>query len=244
MQTKKCSICKQNKSIMDFGKSSRNKDGYKGQCKKCRNEQKRIYNAAHPEIGHNYYITNILSIKEKKRIYDSKTIEQGNARKRKYVLNNPQKRKQQYKKYYNTHKIQIKEREYKKRELNNKKHIKYIHGYPQARIAHNLRSRIGHVLAGRQKGGHLSELVGCDMIFFKSHLESKFTVEMNWNNYGRGIGRWSMDHIIPLESYDLRNIEEQKKAFHYTNCAPMWYSENSSKSSWYNGKLHRKIKSK
>jgi hypothetical protein len=41
-----------------------------------------------------------------------------------------------------------------------------------------------------------------------------------------GLKKWHIHHIIPIHTFDLNNIEEQKKAFHYTNCIPMWEDEH------------------
>ncbi len=49
---------------------------------------------------------------------------------------------------------------------------------------------------------------------------------MEWGNHGNGDGKWNIDHIVPLVKFDLFNLQEQKKAFHYTNMRPLWFLEN------------------
>ena len=51
------------------------------------------------------------------------------------------------------------------------------------------------------------ELVGCTIDELKQHLESKFKKGMSWNNYGK----WHVDHVVPVDFFDLTKIEEQKK---------------------------------
>jgi hypothetical protein len=69
-------------------------------------------------------------------------------------------------------------------------------------------------------------LIGCSVEFLKSYIEQRFTVGMSWDNYGR----WHVDHVIPLASFDLTKISEQRKAFHYSNMQPLWKDDNLSKS--------------
>jgi hypothetical protein len=51
---------------------------------------------------------------------------------------------------------------------------------------------------------------------------------MTWENHGK-FG-WHIDHIIPCASFDLTDLEQQKKCFHYTNFQPLWWRENILKS--------------
>lgn len=72
------------------------------------------------------------------------------------------------------------------------------------------------------------ELLGCYPEELKVYLEAKFKKGMSWNNWSyRG---WHIDHIIPIASFDLTDIKQQKKAFHYTNLQPLWRKENMLKS--------------
>lgn len=81
----------------------------------------------------------------------------------------------------------------------------------------------------RNKNTKTELLLGCNANFFREYLENLFTDGMSWNNYGNGEGKWNIDHIIPVSSYDLSTIEEQKKCFHFSNCRPMWSIENIKK---------------
>jgi hypothetical protein len=60
------------------------------------------------------------------------------------------------------------------------------------------------------------------------HLEKQFKNGMTWEN--RGFNGWHIDHIIPISSFDLTDIEQQKICFHYSNLQPLWAKENILKS--------------
>jgi hypothetical protein len=69
-------------------------------------------------------------------------------------------------------------------------------------------------------------VLGCDWITLKAYLESLFPVGMTWEN--RNL--WEIDHIRPLSSFNLENLEEQKIAANYKNLQPLWTSDNRKKS--------------
>ena len=48
---------------------------------------------------------------------------------------------------------------------------------------------------------------------------------------GRVCGKWHIDHIIPLCSFDLTNINEFKIAVNYMNLQPLWAIDNLKKGS-------------
>lgn len=102
------------------------------------------------------------------------------------------------------------------------------------RLRHNIRSRLRKVLkrTNNKKNSKTAELLGCDIQFFREYLTERFTEGMSWDNYGK----WHIDHIIPLSHFDLSDESQVRKAFHYTNCQPMWARENSSKGNRYSGK--------
>lgn len=74
------------------------------------------------------------------------------------------------------------------------------------------------------------KLMDCEVDYLKKYLESKFKPEMNWSNHGE---IWEIDHIIPCSSFDLSNLEEQKKCFHYTNLQPLFKTSEIAESFGY-----------
>jgi len=63
------------------------------------------------------------------------------------------------------------------------------------------------------------------------HLESQFQEGMSWDNYGRGLGKWSIDHIVPDANFNYKQYgdEEFIECWSLDNLQPMWHEENSSK---------------
>lgn len=95
-------------------------------------------------------------------------------------------------------------------------------------LADRIRTLIRNSLrrAGHRKNTKTATLLGCSPAEFKSHIEKQLLPGMSWDNYGNGHGRWNIDHIIPLASFDLSKPENQLAAFHFTNCRPLWAIEN------------------
>ena len=71
-------------------------------------------------------------------------------------------------------------------------------------------------------------LIGCSAEKLRKHLEDQFKTGMNWNNYG--IKGWHVDHIVPIDSFNLKDLKQQKICFNYKNLQPLWARENIIKS--------------
>jgi len=106
---------------------------------------------------------------------------------------------------------------------------------PEFKILKTLRTRLWHALKNQKadKKYRTKQLTGCELPFLKGFLEAKFTEGMSWENHGE----WHLDHIKPCCSFDLKNEEEQKKCFHYTNLQPLWAVENLSKGGKYEASI-------
>lgn len=103
---------------------------------------------------------------------------------------------------------------------------------PTVRMVVALRARIRYSLLAQTaaKGDKSMNLMGCDGAILKNHIESLFQPGMTWYNYGKGVGKWVVDHILPCSWYDLSDEGHQKRCFHYTNLQPLWDNENREKS--------------
>jgi hypothetical protein len=101
------------------------------------------------------------------------------------------------------------------------------------RLAKIIRSRLyAAIFDKRYKSGTIKYL-GCSIEEFKLYLESKFEPWMTWDNYGRyskNILTWQIDHILPLDKFNLTKESELKLACHYTNLQPLNSLDNIVKS--------------
>ena len=170
--------------------------------------------------------------KERKRLSGIKHREARNKRRREKYATDPAYRKKTLatrKKYRkkNLKREREREREYKKKnnsKVQEYKANKYIND-PNYRIAQTLRVRMRKAVKNKSKTS--IKLLGADIETVLNYIESKFEEGMTWENYG--VNGWHIDHIIPCSSFDLTNLEEQKKCFHYTNLQPLWAKDNMAK---------------
>jgi hypothetical protein len=96
---------------------------------------------------------------------------------------------------------------------------------PQRRIAKNLRHRICKAMLGKTRGVSAVGDLGISIPEFRAYIAGKFTSGMSWDNYGE----WHLDHIKPLKSFDLTDVEQAKAAVHFSNYQPLWALDNQRK---------------
>jgi hypothetical protein len=98
---------------------------------------------------------------------------------------------------------------------------------PNYLMKDRLRARVRKVLKAKNTKKYFKtmELLGCDINTFKKHIESNFRDDMSWEKRN-----FVLDHILHCASFDLTDVEQQKKCFHYTNFQPLTWDENSMKS--------------
>lgn len=122
----------------------------------------------------------------------------------------------------------FKSAEHERSEINRARKLRRQQMPLQEHLADRIRTLIRNSLRriGLRKDTKTAILLGCSTAEFKEHLERLFVEGMSWENYGNGKGKWNIDHILPLYTFDLSDRDEQLKAFHYTNCRPLWALEN------------------
>lgn len=111
---------------------------------------------------------------------------------KKYYIKNKERIKQYNIEYNQKNKEKIAERD-KQRHNNNK-------------LGRNFSAAICHALKGNKAGQHWEDLVPYTLEQLRTHLESQFTPEMNWNNYG---DYWEVDHIIPQNVFNYTTHQDR-----------------------------------
>lgn len=99
----------------------------------------------------------------------------------------------------------------------------------ERKLADRLRVGLANAVSRNYRTGSAVRDLGCSISELKVYLEQRFTRGMTWENWGCGAGKWSIDHILPMASFDLTKREELLKCCNYTNLQPMWSPENSAK---------------
>jgi len=208
METKICTKCKIEKSINDF-----NFDAGKrvASCKACKSLENKRWRDINKD-----------KIKQRnKELWMERRDDAEWIQKRKdYYDRNRKILLEQKKEYYekNKKKILANHKKYEQSQLKSN---------PIFRLRKNVRRRLHLALKGKYKPDTTQNIVGCDWVQLKNHLESFFKDGMNWDNYG--YYGWHVDHIIPLSEFDLTDAVQFKKAMHYTNLQPLWMEENLAK---------------
>lgn len=81
-------------------------------------------------------------------------------------------------------------------------------------------------MARRMMGiSEVDESLGCSRDELCSHIESRFTEGMTWEN----MKEWHIDHVKPLSSFNVLDPSERKKANHFSNLQPLWAIDNLKK---------------
>jgi hypothetical protein len=139
---------------------------------------------------------------------------------------------QQYKKEYNE----------KYKPIRNAREKERCKEDPIYRLKKNVRCRVYDALKNQgQKSTRKIKYLGLSVPLYMKWLEYQFDENMNWDNYGK---YWEIDHIKPLNSFNLENEDEIYEAFDWKNTGPLEASENSKKKDKVDMKLineHREI---
>ncbi len=179
-----------------------------------------------------YNIKNKDTISAQKKQKYAENPEPAIARAKKRYLNSKESMSMWYKEYKNKNRISI-----------NKKRVERYATDMQYKLSISLRVRLSMAVraqikrgvgSGGKKGSAVKDL-GCTLLELMIHLEERFLVGQTWENWGRGKGKWNIDHVIPISSFDLTDPAQCAAACHYTNLQPLWYEDNMKKNTKQSG---------
>lgn len=160
----------------------------------------------------------VKKIKDKKYLENSDIIK---ANRKEYYYKNKEKVIRLNNDYVERNKSKVRERQRRHHAKKKKIDVSYS-------LLKILRSRVSSAIKrGGTKCNKTMDLVGCTMPELITHLENGFKDGMSWDNYG--FYGWHVDHKIPCASFDMSDINEQRKCFHYSNLQPLWALDNLKK---------------
>lgn len=200
-----CSNCKAYKPLEDFAKRAASKDGFQYRCRSC-----------DTIVCNRWRLENPARVKEYSKEWYLENADFARAKTQAWRDNNPRKASEQKKKWC------LENREQSLLHRRNSFHRRYKKD-PQFTAICAARSRIHGALFGARKSASTDELVG-GIENYVRHIESKFTPEMTWKNFG---GVWEIHHIKPIHTFDMTDPEQQKLACHFSNVEPLTIAEHN-----------------
>lgn len=230
-----CNRCAEFQAWDYFWKDNREASGYGACCKKCANND-RNSSRAKKKVP--------IVPKSKKPPVDPEILKQ---RKKEYGIKYREANREHMKVYFKTRYSENREkfREYQldrqqkgchKFKVNKRRRERLQQDdFFRFKTALRNRLRLGFKTRGLSKTRRTIEYIGMSYCELRAYIEDKFLPGMAWDNYGAGEGKWSLDHILPL---NLANTQEDLlKLCHYTNLQPLWSIDNIIKGSkvpaWY-----------
>jgi glutamate synthase domain-containing protein 2 len=228
---RKCTKCNIIKPLECFNLDSRGKFGVEARCKSCKNELVKEHkkNTNYDKI---YYQNNKISHNQKSKEYIEKNREAYNAYQNQYKKDNKYKSQ---KKYNQINKDTLLQKSYTRR---NQK-IKTDPSYKlRIRISTDICNRLRNCISSKKTT--TLEYLGCTFQSYKTYLETQFTPEMSWENWGIV---WEIDHKISISSFDLTQEKNVFKAFNYQNTQPLFKTTEIAESFGYLDQIGNRNKS-
>lgn len=232
MQSKICSQCGEIKSIEEFYKHIKSKDGHDYICKKCSGIRGKEWYKKNSELtkkrADEWHKNNPDKFKEIGKKYYLKNREKRLAYSKKYHQENPECKRRSYKR--NKEEIRIKSKKWI--EDNLERYREFQRGWAAKRRKEDVMFKINEIIKGaiyrslrqNKANNHWENLVGYNLQDLIKHLELQFRDGMTWENQGK----WHIDHIIPISlwKFNSYNDREFKQCWALANLQPLWAEEN------------------
>jgi hypothetical protein len=219
MPNKKCSKCKEIKDTTEFSKNRTCKDGFHPHCKVC---------------VHVYQTANIDAISVKRRAYLKANAEKIRARQAAWCEKNKDKIRARQAAYRKEHSDKIRNLwEVYRTQIRAKYGVSCTtlryRADPQARLRAILRSRLRTALNRKFKTGSAVRDLGCTIPELLDRLDKQCMERYGETYTGAPPGKYHIDHIRPLASFNLQDPGQLKQAVHHSNLQVLLASENLQK---------------
>lgn len=219
---KNCTLCKILKPLLEFPKDRQKSDGFRSECKICKNNRDKIYRD-----------NNKTKIKKIQKKYYDRNSDKIKLNAKSWYNNNKTRAKDSKKKWHNDNKVYVDFLRAKHLENNREFYKEYQRRYQKKRYHTDINYRIKTCINKRlrdyvrNKKFPTLKYLDIPMKEFKKWIEFQFEENMTWENFGKG--GWSFDHVIPCDSFDLSKEKQIFKCYNWKNLRPCWIPENSSK---------------
>ena len=200
------------------------------------NAHNKKYRDEHPELvvkkkeyNQKYYEENSEELKQDARQWVADHPEQKKAGDQARYLRDKETILDRNKEYRQNHKDEIRIQKREATKLRKKTDLNF-------RIACNQRTRLNSAIHGGQKSGSAVRDLGCSIDYLKMHLDDMFYpdvaagVEMTWENWGKGAGKWQIDHMRPVGIFELSDQQQLLECVNYTNLQPLWFDDHNENS--------------
>jgi hypothetical protein len=234
--TKVCSKCGVGKNETEFAKRKKSADGRSSICKECKKEYDRAYRQ-HPIAKKKRNAGKIRwrqteKCKEGQHRHYEENKESRLADSKQWALDHPDEVKESRRRWAVKDRIENPDRVKNYAVQKREEDVQY-------RIKDALRARLNVALKRGFKAGSAVGDLGCSIPELRVHLERKFPPGMTWENWGKGFGKWNIDHIMPLAAFDLTDRQHVLLACSYLNLQPLWFEDNMAKGDKIGGNIRR-----
>jgi hypothetical protein len=177
---------------------------------------RRTHRKERSTYSNNYYYAHYEEVSAKQAAYRERNREKIRQYDKAYREAHKEERAEAARAYHKTHRKEV-----------NARQVRRAHNDLQFRLRKNLRGRLSSAIRKNSKAGSAVRDLGCTIPELKAYLEGLWQPGMDWSNWSRA--GWHIDHIKPLDAFDLTDRKQCLEACHYTNLQPMWAKENCSK---------------
>jgi hypothetical protein len=114
------------------------------------------------------------------------------------------------------------------KEKRNTEYVQRYHSDPLFKLQRVCKERIRIAFNSKnmQKSGKTVQYLNCNIPWLMAWFETNFTPEMTFDNHG---AYWHMDHVIPVNLFDLNDSQQVILCFSWSNLSPLEASKNMSK---------------